>query len=450
MYRIGSVEPATHNPFWTCFGDCPMPSDQTQAIEYGEPLERGTFDFSAGDPAAPLKRAPNAFLTKVLSRLQKGRIIVQTPAGYCVGYTAKEHGPEATIILHNWRPVRWLLWKGDLGFAESYMEGDWSTPDLTAFLELAAVNVESLDADIMGSGLVRAIRKFKHERSANTKRGSRRNIASHYDLGNDFYARWLDSGMSYSSALYTESGQSLEAAQTAKQDLVLDRLALKGGERVLEIGCGWGGLAERVLERGASEITCLTLSTEQLAYSQERLAKAGLSDRGDLRLQDYRDVTGKFDRIVSIEMLEAVGQEYWSTYFDTLNARLTDDGVAVLQVITISEGRYQSYQQGVDFIQRYIFPGGMLPSKEIMREQIARAGFEIRSLRTFGQSYSHTLADWNRRFQDAWPAIHTFGFDTRFKHMWEYYLSYCEAGFKTGILDVGLYCIGRAPKSAPT
>ena len=420
-----------------------MPSDQSQAIEYGKTLEPGTFDFTAGDAAAPLKRAPNAFLTKVLSRLQRGRVIVQTPSGYCVGYTAKEPGPEATIILHNWRPVRWLLWKGDLGFAESYMEGDWTTPDLAAFLHLAALNVEDLDADITGSFLVRALRRFKHARSSNTKRGSRRNIASHYDLGNEFYERWLDSGMTYSSALYCEPGQSLEAAQTAKQDLVLDSLALTGGEKVLEIGCGWGGLAERVLDRGAGDITCLTLSTEQHAYSRERLAKAGLAARGDIRLQDYRDVTGKFDRIVSIEMLEAVGQEYWPAYFDALNARLTDDGIAVLQVITISEARYQSYQQGVDFIQRYIFPGGMLPSKEIMREQIARAGFEIRSLENFGKSYARTLAEWNRRFQDAWPAIHTFGFDTRFKHMWEYYLSYCEAGFESGILDVGLYCIGR-------
>jgi cyclopropane-fatty-acyl-phospholipid synthase len=421
-----------------------MPSDRSQAIEYGEPLERGgTFDFTAGDAAAPLKRAPNAFITKVLSRLQKGRIIVQTPSGYCVGYTAKQPGPEATVILHNWRAVRWLLWKGDLGFAESYMEGDWSTPDLATFLELAALNIEDLDAEIMGAGLVRMLRKFKHTRSANTKRGSRRNIASHYDLGNEFYTRWLDSGMTYSSALYTEPGQPLAAAQTAKQDLVLEKLALTGGENVLEIGCGWGGLAERVLDHGAGQITCLTLSTEQLAFSRDRLAKAGLSERGDIRLQDYRDVEGKFDRIVSIEMLEAVGQEYWSTYFDTLNARLTDDGVAVLQVITISKARYHSYQQGVDFIQRYIFPGGMLPSDEIMRAEIARSGFEIKSLRTFGHSYAQTLSDWNRRFQDAWPAIQTFGFDKRFKHMWEYYLAYCEAGFRVGILDVGLYTIGR-------
>ena len=430
-----------------------MPSDQSQTIEYGEPLECGTFDFAASDfstsdAVAPLKRAPNAFLRKVLSRLQVGRIIVQTPAGSCVGYTAAQPGPEATIILHNWRPVRWLLWKGDLGFAESYMEGDWSTPDLTAFLELAALNVENLDAEITGSALVRVLRKFKHARASNTRRGSRRNIASHYDLGNEFYTRWLDVGMTYSSALYAEPGQSLEAAQIAKQDLVLERLALKGGERVLEIGCGWGGLAERILEKGAGQITCLTLSTEQLAYSKERLDKAGVSDRGDIRLQDYRDVQGKFDRIVSIEMLEAVGQEFWSTYFDTLNARLTDDGVAVLQVITISKARFHSYQQGVDFIQRYIFPGGMLPSAEIMEAEIDRSGFEIRSLRTFGPSYGQTLADWNRRFQDAWPAIQTFGFDQRFKHMWEYYMAYCEAGFRAGILDVGLYCIGRPLKGA--
>lgn len=420
-----------------------MPRDQTQAIEYGEQLEGGTFHFSAIDAAEPLKRAPNAFLKNVLSRLKKGRITVETPAGYRVGYTANQPGPEATIILHNWRPVRSLLWKGDLGFAESYMEGDWTTPDLATFLELAAMNVENLDSEIMGSALVRILRKFKHARSANTRKGSRRNIASHYDLGNEFYRRWLDTGMTYSSALYADPSQSLEAAQTAKQDLALDRLELSGGERVLEIGCGWGGLAERVLGRGAGDITCLTLSTEQHAFAKDRLEKAGLGGMADVRIQDYRDVQGKFDRIVSIEMLEAVGQEFWSTYFDTLKARLTDDGIAVLQVITIAKERYSGYAQGVDFIQRYIFPGGMLPSDEIMRAEIARIGFEIKSLQTFGHSYALTLAEWNRRFQDAWTSIRTFGFDERFKLMWEYYLAYCEGGFRSGMIDVGLYVIGR-------
>ncbi|MDB5394086.1 MAG: SAM-dependent methyltransferase [Rhodospirillales bacterium] len=420
-----------------------MLHDQTQVMEYGGQLECGTFDFSSVGATAPLKRAPNAVVTKILSSLRMGKITVQTPAGYRVAYTAAQPGPEATIIIHRWRAMRWLLWKGDLGFAESYMEGDWSTPDLTAFLELAALNVESLDAEIMGSALVRMLRKFKHARCANTRHGSRRNIASHYDLGNEFYTRWLDAGMTYSSALYADPGEPLEQAQAAKQDLVLEKLQLSGGEKVLEIGCGWGGLAERVLECGAAKITCLTLSTEQLAYAKDRLAKAGLTHRSNMRLQDYRDVRGKFDRIVSIEMLEAVGQEYWPTYFDTLKARLTDDGIAVLQVITIAKARYASYQQGVDFIQRYIFPGGMLPSDEIIRVEIDRAGFELRELKTFGDSYALTLADWNRRFQDAWTTIRTFGFDKRFKHMWEYYLSYCEAGFRSGILDVGLYVIGR-------
>ena len=249
--------------------------------------------------------------------------------------------------------------------------------------------------------------------------------------------------MTYSSALYTDPSQALEVAQTAKQDLVLDALRMSGGESVLEIGCGWGGLAERIVERGAGPVTCLTLSTEQRAYAIDRLDKAGIGKAVDVRLQDYRDVRGQFDRIVSIEMLEAVGQEFWSTYFDTLRDRLTDDGVAVLQVITIAEDRFNVYENGVDFIQRYIFPGGMLPTKEIMRAEIDRAGFEIRSLNNFGDSYAVTLAEWRRRFHDSWPSIKTFGFDTRFKKMWEYYLSYCEAGFRSGMIDVGVYTIAK-------
>jgi cyclopropane-fatty-acyl-phospholipid synthase len=419
-----------------------MPHDQSQAIDYGEQLESG-FHFSAVDATAPLKKAPNAFLTKVLSRLEMGRITVQTPAGYRVSFTAKKPGPEATIVLHNWRPIRWLLWKGDLGFAESYMEGDWSTPDLTALLQLAALSMANLDAELAPNWLIGLFRRFGHRVNANTRKGSRRNIAAHYDLGNDFYTRWLDTGMTYSSALYSEPNQALEVAQTAKQDLVLEALRLSGTESVLEIGCGWGGLAERIVERGAGPVTCLTLSTEQRAYAIDRLEKAGMGKAVDVRLQDYRDVRGRFDRIVSIEMLEAVGQEFWSTYFDTLRDRLTDDGVAVLQVITIAQDRFQVYENGVDFIQRYIFPGGMLPTKEIMVDEIDRAGFEIRSLKNFGDSYAMTLAEWHRRFHDSWPSIQTFGFDTRFKKMWEYYLSYCEAGFKSGMIDVGVYTIGK-------
>jgi len=412
-----------------------MSNDRTQAVDYAP------VAFPEVGSLAP---STKPFLTKILSRLKAGRLVVQTPSGERIDYTAKAPGPEAMVVLHSWRAVRRLISGGDLAFAEAYMDGDWMSPDLTAFLELAALNVESLDSAITGSLWLRLFRRLRHRRRANTLEGSRRNISTHYDLGNEFYARWLDVGMSYSSALYSRSDQSLEEAQDAKQDRVIDRLGLTGGERVLEIGCGWGGLAEKLIRRGAGQVTGLTLSTEQLAYAKDRLEKAGLAARADMRLQDYRDVDGFYDRIISIEMLEAVGQEYWPTYFDALREHLTDNGQAVIQVITIAKSRFESYQNGVDFIQRYIFPGGMLPSDEIVRSEIKRAGFQLRAFETFGGSYALTLAEWRRRFHDAWPAIQTFGFDERFKRMWEYYLSYCEAGFRTGLLNVGLYSLTRA------
>jgi cyclopropane-fatty-acyl-phospholipid synthase len=410
-----------------------MPSDPTQAAPYP------AIDFPDVDSILPLTHMKRPFLVKILSRLKIGRIVIQIPSGDRYEYSAPTPGPEAMIVLHNWRPIRRLIANGDLGFAESYMDEEWSTPNLPAFLELAARNIETLNSAIAGSLILRTLNRLRHMRSANTRKGSRRNIASHYDLGNDFYERWLDGGMSYSSAYYDRHDQSLEDAQTAKQDRIADSLALSGGERILEIGCGWGGLAEKLISRGAGHVTGLTLSTEQLKYADQRLSAAGMAEKADMRLQDYRDVDGKFDRIVSIEMLEAVGQEYWPTYFDTIRQRLKDNGSAAIQVITIAKSRYDSYRRGADFIQRYIFPGGMLPTDEIVRDEVARAGLKLNSVETFGQSYALTLAEWRRRFHDAWPAIQTFGFDGRFNRMWEYYLSYCEAGFKTGLLDVGLY-----------
>ncbi len=410
-------------------------------------LEHGVADITLGDFSAAknarLKSITRALLTKVLSRLKAGRLTVITPSGDRIVYAASIPGPEATVILKNWRPLRWLLSKGDLGFAESYMRLDWSSPDLTALLELATHNMESLDPALGGASRFRLFRRFLHARAANTRRGSRRNIAAHYDLGNAFYERWLDRGMSYSSALFSDPTQTLEAAQAAKQDRVIERLELTGGETVLEIGCGWGGLAERILQQGARRLTGLTLSVEQLAHARDRLSSAGFADRTDMRLQDYRDASGTFDRIVSIEMLEAVGMEFWPTYFDTLRGRLAHGGLAVLQVITIAKPRFETYRNTVDFIQRYIFPGGMLPSDEVVRGEIGKAGFALKSVETFGQSYALTLAEWRRRFHDAWPAIEKIGFDTRFRQMWDYYLAYCEAGFRTGQLDVGLYSIQR-------
>jgi cyclopropane-fatty-acyl-phospholipid synthase len=245
--------------------------------------------------------------------------------------------------------------------------------------------------------------------------------------------------MTYSSALFNQPGLSLEAAQDAKLAKVVDVLELQGGERVLEIGCGWGGLAERLIREANCHVTGLTLSPAQLDHAQARLSAGGLDGRHDLRLQDYREVHGLFDRIVSIEMLEAVGAEYWPIYFARLRDCLAESGRAVLQVITIAERYYETYRREPDFIQRHIFPGGMLPSQEILRTQIEKAGLVLRSVETFGESYAATLGEWQRRFQLAWPRLRAQGFDEAFRRKWEYYLAYCEAGFRAGSINVGLY-----------
>ncbi len=401
-----------------------------------------------GATKAPAARGSRRlpFLGRLLDRLQFGSIAIETPGGHRIEHHASHPGPAGVLVLKRWRALRRMVMGGDLGFAEAYMDSDWTTPDLTALIELAARNGSAIDGSIVPSWPVRLLNMLVHRRRDNTKHGSRRNIMAHYDLGNAFYELWLDPGMTYSSALYTVAEQSLEDAQTAKQDRVLDLLDLRGGERVLEIGCGWGGLAQRLIERG-SQVTGLTLSPAQLEFARERLAAVEGGERADLRLQDYRDTEGSFDRIVSIEMLEAVGQRFWPLYFAKLRERLAIGGVAVLQVITIEERRFEPYQRNVDFIQRYIFPGGMLPSQSVMRRHIAEAGLELQSAETFGESYARTLAAWNSRFQAAWPAIEQMGFPTTFKRMWEYYLCYCEAGFRTGTIDVGLYRLGHAKPS---
>jgi cyclopropane-fatty-acyl-phospholipid synthase len=278
----------------------------------------------------------------------------------------------------------------------------------------------------------------------NTRRGSRRNIAAHYDLGNEFYKHWLDAGMTYSAGLFSSPGQSLEEAQDAKLDRVLGLLELAGGERVLEIGCGWGGLAERLLQKHDCTVTGITLSAEQLAYARHRLRDDIGTGRCDLRLQDYRDVHGTFDRIVSIEMLEAVGEAYWPTYFEKLRDHLRPGGIAVLQVITIGEDRFEKYRRMPDFIQKYIFPGGMLPTTQIIERETAKAGLQVVASEFFAEGYARTLEEWKRRFQEAWPAIEALSFDERFKRMWDYYLAYCQTGFETRTIDVGFYKIARS------
>ncbi len=381
-------------------------------------------------------------IARVLRSLKIGHLTIQTPSGARVEGRGEIEGPRATLILHRWRTMRRLMFGGDVGFAEAYIDGDWSTPDLATLIELAARNDNTLSEVTAGRRLARFLHRFKHLLRSNTKRGSRRNIEAHYDLGNDFYKLWLDPSMTYSSALYASPKQTLEDAQENKLSRIMDRLSLKGGERVLEIGCGWGRLAERLsIERGA-HVTGLTLSPSQLAIGQERLREAG-ADRSELRLQDYRDVTEKFDRVVSIEMIEAVGEKYWPAYFGKIADVLKPGGRAVLQVITIANERFDFYRRNADFIQRYIFPGGMLPSPAVMLDQIAQAGMQFASLENFGDSYARTLNEWNRRFQRVWPEIEAMGYSRRFKRTWEYYLAYCEGGFRSKAIDVGLYVMTK-------
>ncbi len=379
-------------------------------------------------------------MMRVLRKLVSGRITIITPSGERFDHKAAQPGPEAVMVIHNWRAASRLMTGGDVGFAEGYIAGDWSSPDLVALIAVAAENVVHLQEVMDGFAPVRLFNRVRHLFRPNSRKGSRRNIAFHYDLGNDFYRLWLDDSMTYSSACALKPGQSLEAAQQAKLARITELLELTGTERVLEIGCGWGALARHIAPL-CGHVTGLTLSQEQLAFANQSIAAAGLADRIDLRLQDYRDTSEAFDRIVSIEMFEAVGEEYWPVYFEKLRARLKPGGTAVLQVITIREDRFEPYRNGSDFIQHYVFPGGMLPSPNIISEQAGRVGLSLASLETFREGYAATLAAWRRRFIAVRPDIEALGFDEKFQRMWIYYLSYCEAGFQTGTIDVGLYVL---------
>jgi cyclopropane-fatty-acyl-phospholipid synthase len=382
-------------------------------------------------------------MSRLLGSARHGRLMLRLPSGAALDHRGDLPGVEAHLTIRRWRALRRLLAGGDIGFAEAYRDGDWSTVNLRDLLIWATQNEAALARASRGLPLARLVDRLRHRLRANTRPNSRRNVSAHYDLGNDFYARWLDAGMNYSSALYANRGQSLEAAQSAKIDRIVDLLQLQGGERVLEIGCGWGSVVERLAARHGCHVTGLTLSERQREYTMARLRAQGIGSRADIRLQDYRDLSGRFDRIVSIEMLEAVGEAFWPLYFAKLKECLAPQGTAVLQVITIEPSRFESYRRRPDFIQRHIFPGGMLPTADIIAEQVRDAGLTLTSVQAFGPSYATTLAAWRERFGRAYPAIAGLGFDARFKRTWEYYLAYCQAGFELGALDVGLFQIGH-------
>ena len=376
---------------------------------------------------------------KLVSLVDIGKLSVITPAGEAIETQNPNPGADAVWTLRNWRALRRLFLQGDLGFAQSYIDGDWTTPDLTALIGLADRNTSALLKFIDGYRAMRLFNRMRHRLRPNTRRGSRKNIVAHYDLGNDFYKLWLDPTMTYSSAIFERVDDTLEEAQRRKIAHIVDLLDAPQDGSVLEIGCGWGALSRAIADAGVAKVTGLTLSPSQRAIALEAVRGTPLELKTDIRLQDYRDVRGQFDRIVSIEMIEAVGEQYWPVYFKAIHDRLRPGGHAIVQAITICEERYESYRSSVDFIQRYIFPGGMLPTPQIVAAQSREAGLVSSCCRTFGQSYARTLAIWRQRFNDAWPDIAAQGFDDRFRRMWDYYLAYCESGFANGTIDVGLY-----------
>jgi cyclopropane-fatty-acyl-phospholipid synthase len=379
--------------------------------------------------------AESLFLA-LAARVDTGELALNLPHGGERCFKGAHPGPRAALSVHHPRAFRRILLGGTLAFAEAYMEGDCGSPDPAALVKFVIHNEAALMTALDGQRWSRALQRLGHLLRPNSKRGARRNIARHYDLGNDFYALWLDPSMTYSSAVFERPGETLVAAQDNKYRRMAEVAGIRPTDRVLEIGCGWGGFCSWAAREIGCRITAVTISRAQHDYAARRLQAEGLAEKVDLRLQDYRDLDGSFDRIVSIEMLEAVGEKYWPRYFATLRDRLVPGGRAALQVITIADALFETYRKDVDFIQRYIFPGGLLPSPGRLREQVLRAGLDWGGCEGYGPDYARTLALWRRSFEAAWPEVRAQGFDERFRRMWRYYLAYCEAGFETGRIDV--------------
>ena len=385
----------------------------------------------------------------LLSRIQHGTLDVQLPDGSTAHFgTVPEAAPgtsplRASLRMRNWNVCSAALKSGDIGFAESYIAGDWHSSDLPALLRLFLINRNEMEAVIYGSWWGALLYRLRHVLNRNSRRGSKKNIHAHYDLGNEFYRLWLDPTMNYSSAWFEgDTTKDLPTAQWAKVRRALRECATRPGDRVLEIGCGWGALAECAAKEFGASVTGVTLSTEQLAWGQQRLKDAGLP--GELRLQDYRDIDdGPFDAIASIEMFEAVGREYWPSYFQTLARQLKVGGRACIQTITIRDDLFERYVKSTDFIQQYIFPGGLLPSPSEFRQAAQKAGLRVVNELAFGHDYAETLKRWRERFMGEEGRVRKVGFDTRFMRIWEFYLAYCEAAFATGNTDVMQFTLVR-------
>lgn len=406
-----------------------------QAIEQDD-----TIWLTAENLPQAVKGLPRkvAYALRVVTMLRYGSLRLTVPGGRTFAYNAPEPGPHGEAILHSWGIVRRVLTNGSLGVAESYLEGEWDSPDTTSFLHLFLLNSydEAGSNFFSRSRLINLFNSLWHRLRANTKEQAKKNISAHYDLGNAFYEQWLDPTMTYSSAYYGDGARDLESAQTAKYRALANAMDIQPHHHVLEIGCGWGGFAEYVAGTVGAQITCLTISEEQFSYATQRMKNAGLAEKATIKFQDYRDEIGTYDRIGSIEMFEAVGESYWPTYFAQIHDRLVPGGKAGLQIISIRDTDYPHYRSNPDFIQKYIFPGGMLPSPEIVSRLAGEAGLKETGELRFGRDYATTLEAWRLKFWQVWPTIKPLGFDERFKRMWEFYFHYCEAGFLVGSIDV--------------
>jgi cyclopropane-fatty-acyl-phospholipid synthase len=408
---------------------------------------RDSVDIITASPEAlrQLSGVPASFRLAgmMLLRAHRGSIRFDLPDGRRILFDHGQKGPHAVVEVHKFDFAKRAIAGGDVGFAESYMDQEWSTPDLTSVLEFFSENFEAAGQLAVGGFMVRVTNMIRHVFNRNSKSGSKRNIEAHYDLGNDFYRLWLDETMTYSSALYTKPGLSLAEAQTEKYARIADQIGLSEGKSVLEIGCGWGGFAEYAAKHRGANVTCLTISPSQREWALERMARQGLSNKVDIRLEDYRDHKGQYDGVASIEMFEAVGESYWPSYFAKVSECLKPEGRAALQIITIDNDLFPRYRKRADFIQRYIFPGGMLPSEEALAQQFATAGLTLQDKHYFRKDYAKTLRLWAKAFEERWAQIEPQGFDERFRRLWRFYLSYCEAGFDNGRIDVGHFTLSH-------
>lgn len=388
-------------------------------------------------PKSLLPSLSQILLDRIGEHLRVGTLDVELPDGTVLPYAGSEGWqPHVEWRLRNFKPLFALVASGATGFGESYVDGDWDTDSLVDLLYFAALNDQSIGRAAEGFNIARLAARAKHALRSNSRSQARRNIARHYDLGNAFYGLWLDESMTYSAGLFESGDDSLASAQRNKYASIAQLAGMADGDEVLEIGCGWGGFADYAIHEFDCTIAGVSISREQVSYAEQRLERSRYANRANIEFRDYRDLDGLYNRIVSIEMFEAVGEKYWDVYAQNLKRLLKHDGAAALQIITIDESRFDTYRSSPDFIQTHIFPGGMLPTRTILAETFARAGLEITAEITAGDHYARTLVMWRERFESAWPTIRELGFDDRFRRLWLFYLAYCEAGFKTGATDL--------------